>query len=461
MSQGSHAFAALNPRLREGLTLTSRRGMLKASLAGMAGLSLPGLLRAREAALKAGRPMDGNRAVILLWMAGGPSHIDTLDPKPDQPENNRGPFGVIPTTHPGIVICEHLPKYARLTDKLTLIRSVDCRESNHQPNTVMQTGVRAAEPRINPEARHYPALAAMVGKWHGAGHPAMPPAVALNVRDRTHFAWSGWLGDAHEPMVGDDAAKLFQLPEGLTLDRARGRRTLSQQMDQLRAGLDRAGVVDAMDGFGQRAFDLVAGGRAQGAFDLSMEPQAVRDRYGPHPWAQKALLARRLVEAGVSFVTLDLSNHSASGTWDTHGDKFPPYGGIVSGLKPLLPVFDHLFTTLVLDLEERGLLRDVLVIAMGEFGRSPEMGTQGSPDGRNHWAQVMSMTMAGGRFRHGQVIGSTDRDGGQIHDRPVTPGDIAATLFYHFGIPLDATYPDHRGRPRYIVEHGEPLRELI
>ncbi|MSU41778.1 MAG: DUF1501 domain-containing protein [Pedosphaera sp.] len=456
-----HAFAGFHPRVREGLTVTSRRGMLKAGLAGFAGLNLPRLLQAREEAARAGRYMDGNRAVILLWMAGGPSHIDTLDPKPDRPENNRGPFDVIPTTHPGVMVCEHLPKYAKLTDKLTLIRSVDCRQSNHQPNTVMQTGVRAAEPRLNREAHLYPGIASMVAKWRGANHPALPPAVSLNVRDRTHFAWSGWLGDAHEPLVGDNTARLFQLTEGLSLDRLQDRRTLAQQMDRVRTQLDQSGAMDSLDRYGQRAYELVAGGRARTAFDLSKEPKAMLDRYGPHEWAQKALLARRLVEAGVSFVTLDLSHHRASGTWDTHGDKFPPYGGIVSGLRPLLPVFDHLFTTLVRDLDERGSLRDVLVIAMGEFGRSPEMGTQGSPDGRNHWPEVMSMTLAGGRFRHGQVIGATDKDGGQIKERPVTPGDLAATIFHHFGVPLDATYPDHRGRPRYIVEQGEPIRELI
>ena len=161
------------------------------------------------------------------------------------------------------------------------------------------------------------------------------------------------------------------------------------------------------------------------------------------------------------FVTLDLSYHTASGTWDTHGDNIPPYGGIRNGLGPLLPLFDHLITTLVSDLEERGLLDDVLVIAMGEFGRTPKMGTQGSTDGRDHWPVVMSMSLAGGGLRHGQVIGATDRDGGQIKERPVTPGDLAATIYHHMGVPLDTTYTDLHGRPRYIVEHGEPIRELL
>jgi uncharacterized protein (DUF1501 family) len=233
-----------------------------------------------------------------------------------------------------------------------------------------------------------------------------------------------------------------------------------EQFDRLRRDLDLAGSMAAMDRFEQQAVDIVVGRQAQEVFDLEREPAQVRRRYGDHNWCQQALLARRLVEAGVSFVTIDLSNHGASGTWDTHGDNIPPYGGIWNGLRPLLPVFDHLLTTLVTDLDERGLLDDVLVIAMGEFGRTPKIGTQGSTDGRDHWPVVMSMTLAGGGLRHGQVIGSTERDGGQIKERPVTPGDLAATIYRHMGVPLDGTYADHRGRPRYYVEKGEPIREL-
>ena len=173
-------------------------------------------------------------------------------------------------------------------------------------------------------------------------------------------------------------------------------------------------------------------------------------------------MARRLVEAGASFVTLDLSYHRASGTWDTHGDNIPPYGGIKNGLGPLLPLFDHLITTLISDLEERGLLDDCLVIAMGEFGRTPQMGTQDSSDGRNHWPVVMSMCLAGGGYRHGQVIGATESDGGQIADRPITPGDLAATIYHHLGVPLDTSYEDERGRPYLAVQNnGQPLRELV
>jgi uncharacterized protein DUF1501 len=456
-----HAFSFLNGRAREGLTVFSRRSMLKASLAGLAGLTLPGLLQARGEAVKSGKPIRGNKSVILLWMAGGPSHIDTWDMKPDMPTEIRGPFSAIPTKLPGVRICEYLPKCAAMLDKFTLIRSVDCRESNHQPNTVMQTANLEAEPRTNPKGDQYPAIASIVAKLRGANHPAMPPYVALNVKDKTHFAWGGYLGRAYDPFVGDNVSKIFQLPRGLTMERLQTRKMLSQQMDRLRSDLDLSGSMEALDRFGQRAFDIVAGQRAQAAFDLSKESAKVVERFGTHDWSRQALLARRLVEAGVSFVTIDLSNHSASGTWDTHGDNIPPYGGIWSGLRPLLPVFDRLITTLVSDLEERGLLDDTLVVAMGEFGRTPKIGTQGSTDGRDHWPVVMSMVMAGGGFRHGQVIGATERDGGAIKERPITPGDLAATIYHHMGVPLDATYLDHQGRPRYIVDNGEPIRELI
>jgi uncharacterized protein (DUF1501 family) len=218
--------------------------------------------------------------------------------------------------------------------------------------------------------------------------------------------------------------------------------------------------MDALDRYERQAIDLVAGDRARAAFDLNREPETTRNRYGKHLWCQQTLLARRLIEAGVAFVTIDLSYHTASGTWDTHGDNIPPYGGIKKGLGPLLPLFDHLLTTLVNDLEQRGLLDDVLILAMGEFGRTPLMGTQGSTDGRNHWPFVMSMCVAGGGLKHGQVIGSSSKDGGQVGTRPVLPGDIAATIYRHMGVPLDAMYQDRTGRPYPILDHGEPIAEL-
>ena len=473
-----HAFAALNPRVREGLVVASRRNMLKASLAGLAGLSLPGLLRTRARAAGAGRAVGGDKAVILLWMAGGPSHIDTWDPKPDRPLQNRGPFGVIPTRLPGVCLCEHLPRQAAMLDRFTIIRSVDARHSNHEPNKVFQTANRDAEPRNNPAGELYPAIGSVVARWRGASRPGMPPYVAFQTSP-THVARGGYLGRRFDPFIANRAARLpiytnvgadtgrtteadvFRLPHGLTQERLLDRRALLDDLDTLRRAIDRSGAIEAMDRHEQEAVELLVGRRAQEAFDLAREPERTRDRYGKHLWCQQALLARRLVEAGVAFVTIDLSYHPASGTWDTHGDNIPPYGGISKGLKPLLPLFDHLVTTLVADLAERGRLDDVLVIAMGEFGRTPMMGTQGSNDGRDHWPVVMSLALAGGGLRHGQVLGATEPDGGHIRDRPVTPGDLAATIHRHMGVPLDAIYLDALGRPRAIVEDGRPIPELF
>ncbi|WP_337177261.1 DUF1501 domain-containing protein [Paludisphaera sp.] len=474
-----HAFGGLHAREREGLVVASRRGMLKASLAGLAGLTLRDLLRLRSTATAAGVRAPGSKSVILLWMAGGPSQIDTWDPKPDRPLENRGPFGTIATKLPGVRVCEHLPRQAAMLDKFTIIRSVDARHSNHEPNKVMQTANLDAEPRVSPSKDLYPAIGSIVAKHHGANAPGIPPYIAFQT-SRSHVAYAGHLGRQYDPFIANQACKLpmvdlvgkelgktspagfFQLPRGMDQDRLGSRRALLDDLDSLRRTLDHSADVAAMDRYGREAIELLVGRRAREAFDLEREPQAVRDRYGKHLWHQQALLARRLVEAGAAFVTLDLSYHTASGTWDNHGDNIPPYGGISKGLRPLLPLFDHLITTLVSDLDERGLLDDVLVIAMGEFGRTPRMGTQGSTDGRDHWNAVMSMCMAGGGLRHGQVIGSTQSDGGHIKDRPVTPSDLAATIYRHMGVPLDATYQDPDGRPMFIVpDGGEPLAELF
>lgn len=332
-----------------------------------------------------------------------------------------------------------------------------------------------ADPRTNREGRLYPAIASHIAKIRGATHPSMPPYVGF-MKHRSHVAEGGWLGKAYDPfnanqavslpvydLLGKDTgtmsnASLFKLPAGLSHDRLFERRQLLKDFDSLRNDVDASGVMESMDHYGQQAVEMLLGQRAQEAFNLSNEPARVRDRYGKHLWCQQALLARRLVEAGVAFVTIDLSYHTASGTWDNHGDAV--YLGITRGLKPLLPLFDHLFTTLVRDLEERGLLDEVLVVAMGEFGRTP-VSSGRDKDGRDHWPVVMSMALAGGGFRHGQVIGATEKDGGKIKVRRVTPGDLAATIYHHMGVPLDGTYLDTTGRPRLIVENGAPIRELL
>jgi hypothetical protein len=474
----THAFSHWNLLARDGVTVLSRRNMLKAGFAGVAGLSLPHLLQARAEASQQGRPLS-RKSVILLWMTGGPSHIDTWDPKPDRPYMNRGPFAPIETAVPGVFVCEHLPKQAAMMDRFTILRSVDCAKSNHQPNQVLQTGFREAAPRVNPKGDMYPAIGSIVAKHHGANQPGMPPYVVFQ-KHHSHVAWGGWLGKQYDPFDGNEAAdlpvydlvgtplgrtsggNLFKAVAGLSHSRLADRRSLVEDLDRIRSGLDQSGSMEALDRYGQQAFEMVLGRQAQEAFDLTREPEHSRQRYGDHLWCQQALLARRLVEAGVAFVTIDLSYHTASGTWDNHGDNIPPYGGISKGLKPLLPLFDHLLTTLVGDLEERGLLDEVLVIAMGEFGRTPNMGTQGSTDGRNHWPVIMSMCLAGGGLRHGQVVGASEHDGGTIKERPVTPGDLAATIYRHMGVPQDVMFEDDKNRPHFAVqENGQPLAELF
>ncbi len=478
-AHSGHAFESFGGTTREGLCFVSRRNFLKAGIAGVAGLSLPELLQQRAMAIEAGRSLSSDKAVILLWMTGGPSHIDTWDMKPDRPAINRGPFSPIGTAIPGEFICEHLPRQAAMLDKFTIIRSVDCRGSNHEPNMVMQTGHREASPRVNPIGGKYPSIGSVVSKMHGPNRAEMPAYVAFQ-KSRSHIGYAGYLGRRHDPFLGNQAARLpiydlvgkdsgkeseatmFNFAKNLSFDRIHQRSELLHQLDHVRRELDHSPQVQAYSQYQQQAIETLTGGHVQRAFDLDQESQQTRDRYGQHLWSRQALLARRLVESGVSFVTIDLSYHTASGTWDNHGDNIPPYGGISKGLKPLLPLFDHVITTLVADLQDRRLLDDVLVIAMGEFGRTPNMGTQGSTDGRNHWPQVMSMCLAGGGLRHGQVIGSTERDGGQIKSRPVTPGDLAATIYHHMQVPLDASYEDTRGQPHPIVqENGKPLAELI
>ncbi len=454
--------------------------MLKASLAGMAGLSLPSLLQAREQAAQQSEPLP-KKSVILLWMAGGPSQIDTWDPKPERPVENRGPFQTIGSSIPSVAISEHLPKQAALLDRFTIIRSVDCRGSDHSPGKVMQTGTREASPRKNPKGDLYPAMGSVVAKFHGSNQPGMPPYVAFN-RDPNHVPGGGHIGMRYDPMNGHRAAGLpdykgfgrlrgrdaeaaqavrFTLPDGVSVARLNERRNLFRSLDQLRSEIDRSGSMDALDHFQQQAVEMILGGRAQAAFDLSREPQKQRARYGKHLWCQQALLARRLVEAGTAFITIDLSMGINAGDWDSHGDQHV-FGGISTGLKPLLPVFDHLISTLVQDMEQRGLLDDVLILAMGEFGRSPVIGTQtGFSGGRNHWPRVMSMCVAGGGLPHGRVVGSTDVEGGEIKQHPVNPGDLAATIYRHMGVPLDATYVDTAGRPRFVVEDdGRSIAEI-
>ena len=433
----------------DSIRIGSRRWFLQTGMAGLGGLTLPTLLRANESAKASDR-----KAVILFWLSGGPSHLDMWDPKPDAPREIRGPFSSIESCVPGVRFGEHLPKQASIMDKLTIIRSVDCKASNHTPIT-MQAG--------NPLARRldkikdgdgYPSMGSVVAKFRGSNDPRMPAFVGLAPSWKADVWESGHMGSQFAPVDGGELAGRIALPQGIQLDRLGNRDELRRQFDQLLRDRDRTETMANADRYTAQAMDLVTSGHAAKAFDLSQEKDSLRDAYGRDSVGEKALLARRLVEAGVTFVLVS----ARWGYFDNHGDNVPPWGGIEKGLAPILPTVDRTVYHLVTDLEQRGMLDKTLVLMMGEFGRGPIMTKDA---GRDHWLNCMSMIVAGGGLKHGQVIGSTDSRGYDIKDRPVRPQDLAATVFKHVGIDLASHWVNPQGRPIPIVtEGGQPISEL-
>jgi uncharacterized protein (DUF1501 family) len=297
-------------------------------------------------------------------------------------------------------------------------------------------------------------MGSISAKFRGANAPGMPGFIALAPSLKSDIWGAGHMGSAYEPIDGKDLAGRLALVNGLTVERLGDRRTLGEQMDQWKRQLGANPEITAADQYTQQAFDVLLTGRAQRAFNLDEEKPELRDAYGRYSLGEKALLARRLVEAGVTFVTVS----GAWGYFDHHGDNVQ-WGGIEKGLKPLLPTVDRTLHAIVTDLEDRGLLDTTLILMMGEFGRGPVINPQG---GREHWQRVMSMVMAGGGLRHGQVIGSTDRKGYDIESRRVGPSDLAATVFHHLGIDPNSQWIDPQGRPRPIVtEGGRVIDELL
>ena len=432
---------------------STRRGFLQTGLAGLAGLSLPGLLRQQALAVAAGQAKSKTN-VILFWLSGGPSHLDMWDPKPDAPPEIRGPFGHIPTKLPGVHVCEHLPLTARLMDRLTLIRSVDCSASDHTPITMQAGNPLARRTNDGKDGAGYPSMGSVAAKFRGPNAPGLPSYIALAPSLKSDIWGADHMGGAYEPVDGKDLAGRLALVDGLTIERLGDRRGLAEQLDHWKMQLGNSAEIAAADQYTQQAYDVLLTGRAQRAFNLDEEKPSLRDAYGRDSLGEKALLARRLIEAGVTFVTVS----GAWGYFDHHGDNVR-WGGIEKGLKPLLPVVDRTLYAIVTDLEQRGLLDSTLVLMMGEFGRSPVINPQA---GRDHWLRVMSMVMAGGGLRHGQVIGSTDRHGYDIESRRVGPSDLAATVFHHLGIDQNSQWIDPQGRPRPIItEGGKPIDELL
>lgn len=440
------------PASRDLIRVGSRRWFLQTGLAGIGGLSLPQLLAAKEQA--ASSQSSSPKAVILFWLSGGPSQLDMWDPKPNAPSEVRGPFSQISTALPGVQFGEHLPLQASIADKLSIIRSVDCSASNHTPITMQAGNPLAKRTNDGKDGGGFPSMGSVAAKFRGANQPDMPGFVGLANSWGSDVYGAGHMGSNYEPVKGLELTGKFNLPSGVEVSRLGDRNDLRQRFDRLRQDLDQGNALARSDQFTQQAYDMVLSGRVQKAFNVADENDKTRDEYGRVSVGEKALLARRLVESGVTFVLVS----GAWGYFDHHGDDVR-WGGIEKGLKPLSPKVDRAMYALVNDLEQRGLLDSTLVLMMGEFGRAP---TINGKAGRDHWTRNMSMVMAGGGMPTGQVIGSSDSRGGDILSGRVRPQDLAATTFQHLGIDLNTHWVNQRGRPIPIVaEGGRPIPELL
>jgi hypothetical protein len=349
---------------------------------------------------------------------------------------------------------EHLPLQASIADRLSVVRSVDCRASNHTPITMQAGNPLARRTDDGKDGGGYPSMGSIAAKFRGPNDPDMPAFVGLAESWVADVWGAGQMGTNYEPVKGLELAGKFNLPEGIAIPRLQDRDTLRREFDRLRRDLDQRDSLQRHDQYTSQAYEMVLSGKVQQAFNVTEEPDALREIYGRESVGQKALLARRLVEAGVTFVLVS----GAWGYFDHHGDNVR-WGGIEKGLKPLLPQVDRALYALVTDLEQRGLLDDTLVLMMGEFGRSPVINKDA---GRDHWTNVMSLVLAGGGLPHGQAIGSTDTRGGGIHTAPVRPQDLAATVFRHLHIDPHAHWTSPQGRPTPVIaEAGRPIPELL
>jgi len=422
---------------------TNRREFLKLGALAVGGLTLADLLRSKARASAPTSP----KAIIMVYLNGGPSHMDMYDLKPDAPVEYRGEFQPIRTNVPGMDICEHLPMQARIADKFAIIRNMRFRQQGHtspELYTGQLTGNR-------------PSIGSIVSKLRrDAGViDSLPPFVSMG--DGNHVPGPGFLGKAYETYQPGARANNLGLANGVTREQVADRRTLLSTFDTLRRDLDSGrGSLSAMDAFNSQALEMITSNRARDAFDISREPQHVRDLYGR---GTDYLRARRLVEAGVPVVTLTPENYpvprDCNGQWDHHDHVFPC-------LRAILPAYDRSVYALLTDLHERGLDQDVAVVIWGEMGRTPRVGTQrGTTGGRDHWPQSGFALMAGGGLRTGQVIGATDARGENPRGRAYTPQNVLATLYHVLGIDPVTTVTDHQGRPHYLLDDREKVAELI
>lgn len=427
----------------------SRRSFLRVGSLAVGGLTLPNLLNSEAAAKEAGSS-SRRKSVILIWQAGGPSHIDMYDLKPTAPPEYRGEFKPIPTNVPGIDIGEHLPLQSTIFDKLSVVRSAYHTNAGHGMGSQwMLTGY---QPTIEVNDNIFPSCGSVVAAWAGPNEPGMP--AYCNVPNRLDLGKAAYLGASYNPFSPDsnpnDAGfqvRNMKLPGNLTLDRLDRRRELLGQVDTMKRDVDTKGDILGLDKFYRDAFEMVTNEKALRAFDINKEDPRLREKYGRNDLGQSCLLARRLVEAGVTYVTVQ-----AGGGWDTHGNNF-------SELKNnLLPKFDRALAALVDDLFVRGIQDEVLVMAMGEFGRTPRINPGA---GRDHWPGAMSVLFAGGGLRMGQAIGTTDSKAEYPTSKPYTPGCVLSTMYHTLGIDHHHTFYDHGRRPMMVLPEGNPIPELV
>jgi hypothetical protein len=427
-----------------------RRDFLKIGTAGVLGLSLADALRWEAQA--APRARGKATSVILVWLAGAPATIDMWDLKPEAPEGIRGEFKPIATNVSGVRICEHLPKMAKVMDRCVLVRSLHHNIPAHEPGTVyMMTGNRPSP------AMAYPSLGSLASRVLPSAS-GVPAYVKFNSREFGVAAGAGYLGTAYNPFEvqgGPGEGKLqvkgLSLPGGFSLKDLDNRDKLRATFDAHFKSLDEADLPASLNKFQQQALDILRSDKTRKAFDLSQEPQAVRDSYGRGPFGpglfgQSALVARRLVEAGVRFVTLGI------GGWDTHAGNFATLRG------RLLPQLDQTLAALLADLDKKGLLDSTVVYCAGEFGRTPLVN---SLAGRDHWSRSMAVLLAGGGLRRGHVHGSTDAQGEVPASDPCLPDDVSATLLHCLGIEPNHEVTTSSGRPMSIFREGKVIRKLL
>jgi hypothetical protein len=417
-------------RFCDGIT---RRGFLKIGAFG-AGLTLAEMLRLRaQAGTGSG---TSTKSAIMIYLPGGPSHMDMYDLKPEAPAEFRGEFKPIPTNVPGVQICEHMPLQARMWDKLAVVRSVV--SVDEHSDSLITTGYSEAE---NRNANH-PSFGAVVSKLRGHISADIPPFVSL--RGMSVGLEPGYLGVAHRAFTPDGPGlQNLRLPGEVSTDRMEDRKSLLASFDSVRRDIDATGTMKGLDAFTVRAFDMVASGAVRKALDLTREDPRIRDRY---KGVEQFLTARRLVEAGVGCVTL------AIGGWDTHGSNFKT-------LKGQLPEVDRGVANMIQDLHDRGLEKDVVTVMWGEFGRTPKI--NGSDAGRDHWSPVMSALVAGGGLKMGQAIGSSSARGEYPKDKPYRASQLVSTLYQAVGIDPSQTFPNGSGRPMYIMDDRDPVTELL